>query len=116
MTQKTKNPIDPEAVRELSLHLTNEREFYDMTRVARISYARRVRIGLFKKELATRHLSAYIQEWFKTPQFKQVYDDDFRRLFMRLGKPNRDAAAAEVLEHYWEEIQQMANAENEVQK
>lgn len=96
--------IDEPLAHDVAIALQTYREFYEMTEVLRLNYARKLKKGIFNKELAIKGYANFVTLALKQRWFKKWYAD------ITANSATRTAIAAELLEHYMEEIEKMSKA------
>lgn len=89
-------------VREAVLFLTNDSAFYDSTRSLRENFAGHLLKGRFDADKARRILGTMVAAAQSSKSWREVYGT------WKLAKADREQVAREVLEHYAEEVQELA--------
>lgn len=96
---------DDRAVLDIGLTLIHAREFYNRTRQLRLNYARKVKKGTFDRDLAVRGYLNFVRNELEEPWFKRDYCDPRD---LDLSPMTLQGIASYILDHYMEEIQDMA--------
>lgn len=96
--------MDKQLADDVALFLINDYGFYKRCEMLRNNYAKKMKRGVYVPELAIKGMDCHIKAAIKSHEFKQCYCD-----LRPLPDPaTRKLIAANVLEHWEEEIEELA--------